>query len=231
MKLTKKLITTFLAITLLFTRCITTTQAASKNYMSKMNVSWDLKPNKIITDKTMYADIGMIKQQLKITNYKIKNSSKKGYKELTFTLRFSYPQNIKPAQVHKIINSETYKITASIGGGFYYAVLDYNTGKYLGVKNKQKVTVEKVQNFTIIDTKHYSDNDGCSINLHTQDVKVKVTYPRNYKGLCIAAGGSTLAYPMTSNESEFFNGNLAFGKTSYYSKKDKSVAHFMRVTK
>jgi hypothetical protein len=59
---------------------------------------------------------------------------------------------------------------------------------------------------------------------------VKVTYPKDYRGLCIGIGGST-ALQDTANDTKFWNGKAAFGKTSYYSKKDKSVAHFMRVTK
>lgn len=61
-------------------------------------------------------------------------------------------------------------------------------------------------------------------------MKVKVTYPKDYKGLCIGIGGSA-ALQNTANDTKFWKGKAAFGKTSYYSKKDKSVAHFMRVTK
>lgn len=229
MRLIKKLVIVFLAICVLSTQCITAVPAASKNYMSKLNVRRDLKSNKSVTYKRNYAGIGLVKETLKITDYKIKNSSRKGYKELTFTLKFNYPKSIKPAAVRK--NTIAYNKTGKWAGERFYAIVDHDTGKCLEVKNKQNVTVEQVKTWTNGAVNYYFDKDGASyIYVYNTSVKLKITYPQNYKGLCIVAGGST-SLTKTKNDTKFFNGKAVFGKTSYYSKKDKSVAHLMRVTK
>lgn len=203
-------------------------EAASKPYMKTANVKWDLKNNKTITYKTKYAEIGMKSQKAKITGYKIKNSKKKGYKELTFTVKYTCQWNMKPSEVHKMAQVEGAE--GALGGGNYYAVVDYNTGKDLEVKNKQKVTVEQIGDWKYSTPKYYYDNDGCWVRLSNVSVKVKVTYPKTYKGLCIGVGGRTTV-KNTKNNTKFWEGKVAFKKTTYYSTKDKSVAHFMRVTK
>lgn len=203
-------------------------KAASKAYMKGASVKWDLKKNKNITYKTKFAGIGMKKQTVKMSDYKMKNSKKKGYKELTFTLNFTSKWNMTAEQVHNLIKSNEFKKTNNVGGYHYFAVVDYNTGKNLEKKNKQKVTVER--NWINSKPTTYKDRDGCYVNLVNARVKVKVIYPRTYKGLCIGTGGST-SINDTKNDTKFWNGKAAFGKTTFYSKKDKSVAHFMRVTK
>lgn len=205
-------------------------KAASKPYMKGANVKWDLKKNKKITYKTKFAGIGMKKQTVKMSNYKIKNSKKKGYKELTFTLTFTRKLNMTEKQVHSLVNSNEFKKTSVVMGGEFFTIVDYNTGKDLVKKNKQKVTVEKTDNWTYSNPKTCRDKDGCYVSLSNAKVKVKVTYPKNYKGLCVGVGGHT-SLKETKNDKKFWNGTAAFGKTAYYSKTDKSVAHFMRVTK
>lgn len=201
-------------------------QAASKPYMKTANVKWDLKKNKTVTYKTKYVGIGMKNQKAKISDYKIKNSKKKGYKELTFTVKWTRQWKLKNNEIHKMAYSN---IDTSIGGESYYAVVDYNTGKSLEKKNKQKVTVKQIGK-PKYQAKYYYDKDGCYVWISNITKKVKVTYPKNYKGLCIGVGGST-SLKNTKNDTKFWNGKVAFKKTSYYSSKDKSVAHFMRVTK
>lgn len=206
-------------------------KAASKAYMKGASVKWDLKKNKTLTYKTKYAGIGMRKQKVKMSDYQIKNAKKKGYKELTFTLNFTTKWNMTAKQVHSIVNSREFrKAGGVVSGGFYYAVVDYDTGKSLEGKNKQKVTVEKVGDWKYSNEKTYRDKDGCWVRMSNAKVKIKVTYPKNYKGLCIGAGGHT-TLKNTKNDTKFWKGTVVFGKSSYYSKKDKSVAHFMRVTK
>ncbi|MGN0290707.1 MAG: hypothetical protein ACI4C5_02155 [Lachnospiraceae bacterium] len=70
----------------------------------------------------------MKSQKAKITGYKIKNSKKKGYKELTFTVKWTAQWNVKSGEVHKIANTDD----TTIGGYHYYAVVDYNIGKGSG---------------------------------------------------------------------------------------------------
>ncbi len=202
-------------------------EAASKAYMKKAYVKWDLKKNKTISYKTKLDKIGTKKSNIKITKYKIKNSKKKGYKELNYTVR-AYYTPLTAKNVHKL-PSGIY--TAPILN-CYTAVVDYNTGKALTKGNKQKVTV-KYSGWKVPTNKRkiYRDSDGCIIEQGLySEIQVKVTYPKKYKGLCIGVGGHTSVND-TKNDTKFWNGKAVFGKTAYYSKKDKSYAHFMRVTK
>lgn len=200
-----------------------TTSAASKPVMKKVNVKWDLKNNKTVTYKTKYSGIGMIKQKAKISNLKIKNSkTKEGFKECTFTVKFTRKWKMSDSQIHKIADSGV--VAGDVGCYF----IDYNSGKNLTTSNKYDVTVEVVKDWTYSKTTKYSDPHGCWVTLSNPSIKFKVTYPKDYKGLCIGLGGMT-KLKATKNDTKFWYGKNTFAKTSYYSKKDKSIAHFMRV--
>lgn len=204
-------------------------EAASKPYMKTVHVKWDLKKNKTVTYKTRYAGLGMVKQKAKITDYKIKNSKKKGYKELTLTMKATYQWNMSKNQVHKLVNSPEFQ-QGKKGMMFFWALVDYDSGKCLAEKNKKKVVAES-EDWVFSTPKYYRDDDGCWAAIEkSASMKLKVTYPKDYKGLCIGIGGSTNLV-QTANDKKFFDGKAVYGKTSFYSKKDKSVAHFMRVTK
>ncbi len=203
-------------------------EAASKPHMKTVNVKWDLKKNKTVTYKTRYAGLGMVKQKAKITDYKIKNSKKKGYKELTFTVKFTRQWNMSKNQVHKMTNSPEFPIY-KVGGKCFWALVDYDSGKCLAGKNKKKVVAE-AGDWVYSTPKYYRDDHGCWVSFANSSVKVKVTYPKDYKGLCIGIGGYT-DLVFSDKDNKFFKGEGVFGETGYYSKKDKSVAHFMRVTK
>lgn len=201
--------------------------AASQAYMKKANVKWDLKKNKTITYKTKIDKIGMKKAKIRITKYKIKDSKMKGYKELNYTVRAEY-MPLTSKEVHKLGVSGYQDIMNN-----YTAVVDYDTGKALSKGNKKKVTVTyggwKIGSDST--QKRYEDSDGCVVIQNSyQEINVKVVYPKNYKGLCIGVGGST-SWKSTENNKKFWNGKTVLGKTTYCSKKNKSVAHFMRVAK
>ncbi|MDE5782443.1 MAG: hypothetical protein K2I03_13360 [Lachnospiraceae bacterium] len=204
-------------------------QAAQKAYMKSVNVKWDLKKNKTITYKTKISGLGMRKMEAKISKYKIKNSKIKGYKELTFTVKFTCIPKLNGTQVHKCANSKESKKYNTVGGNSCYAIVDYNTGKSLMANNNMDIYVQS-SSWVYSPKKYYYDSHGCWVSTRSYTRSVKVTYPKNYKGLCIGVCGST-AIKDTKNDDAFWNGKVAFGKTSYYDKKDKSVAHFMRVTK
>lgn len=204
-------------------------QAAQKAHMKSVNVKWDLKKNKTITYKTKISGLGMSKMEAKISKYKIKNSKIKGYKELTFTVKFSYIPKMSGTQVHKCVTSREFSKYNTIGADFCYAIVDYNTGKSLMANNNKDVYVQS-STWVSSPKKYYYDSHGCWVSTLSYTRSVKVTYPKNYKGLCIGVCGSTTLKSTKKNDA-FWDGKTTFGKTSYYDKKDKSVAHFMRVTK
>lgn len=109
MKKFKKAVAMALAIVLMISFAPLQTQAASKNYMGKLNVSWDLKNNKMVTFKTNYAGVGMRSQKAKIMDYKITDAQKAGYKELTYVIRFEMGKKYKPKEIHKISKSKYFK--------------------------------------------------------------------------------------------------------------------------
>ena len=112
-------------------------EAASKPHMKTVNVKWDLKKNKTVTYKTRCAGLGMVKQKAKITDYKIRDSKKKGYKELTFTMKVTYQWNMSKNQVHKIANSPE-SLQGKRGIMFFWALVDYDSGKCLAKKTRKK---------------------------------------------------------------------------------------------
>lgn len=224
----KSVLAMILAFACLFAVIPVQTQAATKAYMSKLNVKWDLKKDKTVTYKSVYAGIGMKKQKAKITNVKVRDSSKKGYKEMTFTVKYTMKWNMKADEVHAAVNSAYFKKNKSLGGYRWYTVVDYDTGANLEGKNKHDVTVTRTQNWKYSSAKKYYDKDGCWAEIGNASIKVKIVYPASYKGLCIGVGGST-KLGGTKDDAKYWKGSVPFGKTSYFSKKDKTVAHFMRV--
>lgn len=205
-------------------------QAAGSS-MKSLNVSWDLKKSGTVTYKTAYAGIGMKKQKAALKDYRISNSATAGYKELTFTASYTLKWNMTAKEVHSAVNSSyAKKNKGAIGGDRWYTVVDYNTGTNLEGKNSYGVSVKRLTGWKYTKPKYYKDDDGCSAWLSNASIKVKVTYPADYKGLCIGVGGST-KLGGTKNDTKYWEGKVKFGKTSYLSSKDKSVAHFMRVTK
>lgn len=227
MKTFKKIVTIMLAIVLLIGFVPLQTQAASKNYMGRLNVSWDLKNNKMVTFQTNYAGVGMRKLKAKITNYKITDAHEAGCKKLTFTAQFEMGKKFKSKEIHKICNSKYYKKNHHMAGMINVYVVDYDTGKNLVAANSHGVTV-RTYGWSTLDERKQEDKDGCFLYSYKKGIAFTVIYPKSYKGLCIGLGGST-GLTVKKNDTRFWNGKAAFGQTSFLSKKDKSIAHFMRV--
>lgn len=202
-------------------------QAASGSHMKSLNLKWDLKKNKAVKCTEPFAAIGKKPVTVKIKNYKVTQAKKKGYKKLTFTVEWKRSWTPTKTQVHKAVNSSYREETGSVGGGYWYAITDYATGIDLETPNKLDVTV-KAGEFKFSNYKKVTDSDDCWWRLpRTCTKKVIVTYPADYKGLCIGVGGYNLKNSTKTDEA-FWNGEKPFGKTSYY-KKGKTNSHWMRV--
>lgn len=195
-------------------------EAASKAYMKKLQVKWDVKNNKSITTQTIYG--GIVKKNLtaKISKLKVTKAKKEGYKKLTCTFTVKYP---------KLAASEVHKIAAKgvFGAGYYYAIVDYDTGYSLETKNQFGVTVKAKDKLD--KKKTYRDKDGCWVYSHDVTTKLTITYPEDYKGLCIGFGGYSTLNEKKADQ-KFWKGKKPFGTTSYYTKNKKNN-HFMRVKK
>ena len=219
--------------------------AASTADMKKANVKWDLKNNKTLKFKTTWSTLGTKTHKLKMTNFKVKNAKKKGYKQCTFTLTYYRKLKLSKKQRNKIAwftwgdGEYTYP-----GGDFWYAAVDYKTGKVLTKGNKQKVKVS-ASDWKFSDWKEVKSTDGVSFKYaRKSSIDVKIIYPEKYKNLAIGAGGFTEApheeieikggsasgWIEIPNADKFFKGKKAFSDTKLlWSAKDKRFAHFIRV--
>lgn len=198
--------------------------AAGKADMEKANVKWDLKNNKKLTYKQYWYSMGVKKHTVKMTNFKIRNAKKKGFKECTFTLTYKMKVNPTRDQILKMgRRCDQGKLFTQWG----FCVVDYQTGKSLEQKNDKGVkTTWKIKSYNY--AKLYGTNGSWIRYPQKQVFKVKITYPKDYKDLTIGVVGSTKANLRTADA--HWAGKLPFSKaTALYSKKDKAFAHFMRV--
>lgn len=196
--------------------------------MKDIKVKWDLKPDKAVTVKALYAGVGKKKESFKITDYKITNASKKGYKKLSFTFHYARKWTPTAKDIHKMLNSDELAEYETLFAGHYYGIVDYDTGYDLEGNNDFHVTV-KSGKWKKKDVKKITDSDGCELyHDKSGSVKVTVTYPKDYKGLCVVVGADNVFDDGAYEDAAFWNGMYAFNATSMYIK-GKSNSHWMRV--
>lgn len=224
-KIREKICAVILAAATILTCVVNPIQAeAATKSLKDLNISWDLKNDKDVTFKTKIGGMGMQEEKVRISDYKITDASKKGYKKLTFKVIYNYNTDWSQEQIHACNNTDE-----GFGANDYYTVVDYKTGTCLENKNKYNVTVKKIGDWQYSNRVIKVADCGCWIRMSgTQECKISVTYPKEYKNLCILVGGSTKTTD-TSNNNKFWNAKTTFDKTTYYSQKDSSVCHGVRV--
>ncbi len=194
---------------------------ASTPYMKKLNVKFDLEENTWTTIRTNWAGDVWIKSRVMIKNIKMKNSKKNGYKQLTCDILF---ERVKPSksQVKKILHSKYFKKYEDIGTGeCHWWIYDYYTGddglKENNVKIEQKWTYGKAYK--------NKDSDGCWFKSCDYKCKLVITYPINYKNLCIGiSGNGSYKYVSQNNYEDDYD----LKKHPVY-KRDRKYIHFMRI--
>lgn len=205
-----------------------TVEPITKDYMNTLDVNWDLEQDKWLTITEPFADIESKESDVQITNYKIDKAEKEGYNQLSFT--YVIKKNWSPTidEILTATNSIYSQQTGKWGGGYYFALVDYNTGISLEKENDFNVIVDEYI-WNKSDYERFSDNNtGAWVELYrTTTVKVSLTYPQEYTELCIVIGGQNQLI-QTNTDSEFWNGKEQFGDTSYY-KSGKYNSHWMRV--
>lgn len=201
--------------------------AATKPYMKTLKLKWDLKKNKTLKITEPWAGIGKQPATVTLKNFKITKAKKEGYKKLTYKVVIKRTWNPTKSKVHKLVNNNYWWETESFGGGVWGAQVDYKTGQNLEAENDFGVTV-KTGGWKHSNYKKAKDWHGCWVKYpRTISATVTITYPEDYKGLCIGIGGSNLKQS-TKADDAFWQGAKKFGKTSYY-KKGKANSHWMRV--
>ncbi|MCI9260941.1 hypothetical protein [uncultured Adlercreutzia sp.] len=197
----------------------TAAKKTSKAVMAKLKLKWTLKKNKKFTITEPYAGVGAKKSNVLMKNYKVRNAKNKpGYKTVSFDVVKTLAWTPTKKQVHKMMDTNYYVDTKSVGGGVYIAVVDRTTGRSLAVSNnKQKVEVRSTTWKTSSPTKWITDEDKChSLALDRKmKIHVAITYPASYKGLCIGIGGYNKKAE-TKADKQFWQGKVAFSKTSFY---------------
>lgn len=202
--------------------------AAAKG-MDKAKVKWDLKNGKKYAGAVNYKCIGTKKMSMGIKKYKKVLVGDK-YK-ITFTYWEKFPNvrvsSKKVDQIHYKLGNDP----SAMNDSSFFTILDYTTGKSLECKNNEYGV--KVKSGKWINT-YYKKNKAKRYNgvwvryPKTCTAKVTITYPKEYKDLCIGIG----CMPYNIGGNKFFGKNwnkeISFTQSAYY-KKGKKYCHFMKV--
>lgn len=203
----------------------TQTAEAATPHMKSAKVKWDLKNNKTVTCKEKIQLLGTKKVKVAVKNLKTTALSN-GTKKTTFTVVYNRAKsNFRPtkAQVDKLNAPFAYVPT--------FAIADYDTGKslegYSPLAQELGVNVKKVSDWKYKNyVKRYGAKGKWASLPMKLSVKVAVTYPESYNGLCL---GVWMADSKAANSSSsYWSGNKALKSTNYY-KKFKSNMHWMRI--
>ena len=218
-------------------------KAATKPVMKSVNMKWDLKNDKSLTYKKAIYQMdkngkklkNLVKEdKLKLTDYKV-SEMKNGKKKLTFKVVFSFAAKYSKKEVDQI--NYFWETDEDEGNHFYIAVVDYETGECLSAKNKKGVEV-KYGNWkeSEMSKEYFGHKDLYMYMLPLKmSCEVTVTYPADYKNLCILAGGCSEPVGKCSklkgkSKSDFWAGDINFKQADgMYSKTDKMFCHGMRV--
>lgn len=232
MKQSVKIAAVFLLVVSLFQQAVLVRAEENRPYMKRLNVSWDLKPDKKIMFQSYWAGVGYKDAAVTLKNYKITDAEEDGYKKLTFSIVVEDVKNgFRPKEVHKLLESDEWEKYEDTGGYYNITLVDYTTGRCLeNATNNRNVTAE-ISDAKQIGEIRYKDDDGCSLTCYKKTVwKAAVTYPQDYQGLCIVAGGANKnIFQYDFDYDAYYAGNIKFGKSVFYSSLNKKVAHAMRV--
>lgn len=206
---------------------VSTAQAATKPYMKTAKVKWDLKKNKNVTckDKVIFYGNKTAKAKVKsLKTTKLKNGKKRTTLTIAWARDIDY---FNPKTQDELDRMQTEQIAYDP----FFSIVDYDTGKSLESGNamarKRGVSVKKTQNFIYYEGIVYVGTNGRGVTLSPlMTVKLSITYPKSYKGLCLGVWmGPNKA---TSADNKFWKGKALLKSTSYY-KKYRSSMHWMRI--
>ena len=202
----------------------------TKNYMDSLDINWDLVPNKWFTITEPCAGIGKIESNVQIKDYKIEKAAKEGYNQLSFTYVLKRQWTPTSDEITEILASTEYQKTGKILGGYYFNLVDYNTGIGIG-HNDLDITRVDGEKWELSDYEQFENNDtGSRIGFYkTATMKYILVYPQDYTEICIGVGGDNQLLETKIDEDYWNDGlKIQFGETSYY-KNGKNNSHWMRI--
>ena len=188
--------------------------------LEKVNVSWDLEPDKPVTIYTRFHGLERSVPVEFVISDMEHTKGKKGKNKLTF--RITFTNDFEPTE-------EEISFLGARDAKCYlgYVITDYESGMCLEVKNKLGVTVKDKEEPK--EKASFQSADGTKLNfIKKWTLLITIEYPEDYTGLCIGASGRTEATDSDA-ESKYWKGKLPFSKTCYYSMTNAELTHFMRI--
>lgn len=232
MKKRVKMVAVLLLAVILLFQAVPVRAEENRPYMKRLNVSWDLKPGKRIMFQSYWAGVGYKDTAVTLKNYKIADAEEDGYKMVTFSAVVEDVRDgFRPKEVHKLLESDEWEKYEDTGGYYNITLVDYATGRCLENSTNGRNVAAEISDAKQIGEVRYKDDDGCSLTCYKKTVwKVAVTYPEDYQGLCIVVGGANKnIFHYDFDYDAYYAGNIKFGKSVFYSRVNKKVAHVMRV--
>ena len=230
MKLRKKHLRAVLLLMICMLMAFGSARVQAGNMKSETNgtVKWGFKFGKTLTYYSWWGGVGMIRQNVKVTNWKDKAIGS-GRRRLSFKLTFIRKK--KPT-AKQLVDAATYYTVYhpeidDTSPDCYFTVVDYDTGMSLeDPQNPYGVRVTHGKWRKSLGTTYKTK--GYGLTMTNASVKVKIEYPASYKGICIGIGGSNNISP-TSNDNLYWDGIFPFWMTdSYRSARYKRISHFRR---
>ena len=204
-----------------------TVQAGAANMKSTKGITWDLKVNKKLTYRSYWGGVGMIRQNVKMTDFSDKwSSTKAGYRDLSFTVTFTRKKKPTADQLAKAAAYYTvYHPEETTSPHCYFTIVDFKTGKSLEASNPYGVIVNSKWETS---TATIYKNSAYSISMTNKRVTVNIQYPYTYKNMCIGVGGYSRMNAQAV-DNNYWKGTVPFWKTKLYrSTKRPEISHFGR---
>jgi hypothetical protein len=238
LRICKALIALVMVLGMVFAQAPTTAYAKS---LKASGVKFT-KKNKTVKSKMWYGGVGKQKMTYKLSGLKIKDAKKKGYKQATFTLTYKLKWKPNDDQVFALKDSRTDEGIPY--GGLWAFIVDYRTGDNLecpALAKKHGVTVKtgewKRTSKDFAGSKISGGGSGgigygavqaTSVNLYTKwKIKITVTYPKGYDGLCIGMGTGQKKYN-GKQMAKWNNGKVKYAKC-WWNKNNKATTRFVRI--
>ena len=223
MRLVKLLLLFFSVVLLVLTMIVATAETVD---MEKVNVSWDLEPEKPVSIYTRFSGLEYyVPIKITLTNVQ-KGEDKQGRSTISFTLVKEMDFTPTDDEIRRI---SAHTINGTIGGDWAWCVVDYDTGMSLEPKKNNKGVVVSYKEGKSVKEK-LSTKDKKSIQIGRKgETTITIAYPKEYNGLCFGVLGKMQAFG-NNTEDKFFAGSVPFSLTIYHDSGKADLSHFMRIS-
>jgi len=222
--------------------------------LKQRGVKFDLVNGKTYTVKSYLKGYGNVTHNVTLSRLKV-TSAEPGYKKATFNLLFKPKKRLAEAQGQKVLKAfkKTYYYLGGASGkkrevvwshwmrgNLSFWLVDYKTGRSLASPDNAAGVKFKIKS-SYGDERKYETSDGSwsFTNVGFIKAKVTVTFPEDYKDLCVGVGDETQPRIMRTKADEGFAGAYfkydasearaaSWWQTSNFKKANDNF-HFMRI--